>query len=615
MKKTCLYFFFAAFLSFSVHAQQYRYFLDIGNVENDRIKVTLYPPEMTGDTAIFHMPKIIPGTYMIYDFGRFVHNFTVVPKSGSHCTVVHPDENTWKISSPSGVDYIEYWVEDSYDYTGKGPAIFEPAGTNIEQGKNILLNNHGFFGYFKGADRLPYTITVTRPGHFYPSTVLDFISKSNTDVFSIPDYFTLADSPIMYCEPDTTVIQVGNTRVLISVYDKSEKFSSDMIANYVREVLQAQKEYMGGELPVDKYAFLFYITDKFSFSAGALEHHNSSVYYYPSFFLSMGAESMIRDVAAHEFFHIVTPLSLHSEEIHYFDFVNPEMSEHLWLYEGCTEYFAAHAQLQGSVITLEDYAGVINQKIQVMKNFSDTLPFTVLSKYCLDKYHAQYQNVYYKGALIGFCLDVLLRKHSGGTMGLMDLLRKISEEYGKDKPFKDGEWFAVMERYSYPEIRQFLDRYVAGNTPLPLEEMLEMVGFATGGEVEYRPDVGFNVNAVGIDARNNRVYIISSGDITASGRKLKLKAGDIITKVNGIEIRPDMVNSLVGSVSETIGSDIKKTYPLVIEVFRPNAAGNYTPLELRGKGSFLKSKKTGRVSVKYNLTAEQLQLRKAWMGR
>lgn len=615
MKKTCIYFFFAIVLSSSLYAQDYCYSLDIGKVENDRIKVTLYPPELKGDTAVFHMPKIIPGTYMIYDFGRFVQDFTVVPKAGNQCTVIHPDANTWKISSPSGIDRIEYWVEDTYDYTGKGPSIFEPAGTNIEQGKNVLLNNHGFFGYFKGSDRVPYTISVTRPAGFYASTVLDFISKENTDIFSIPDYFTLADSPIMYCEPDTTVVQVGNTEVLISVYDKSEKFSSSMIAGYVREVLQAQKEYLGGKLPVDKYAFLFYITDKFSFSAGALEHHNSSVYYYPSFFLSMGAESMIRDVAAHEFFHIVTPLSLHSEEIHYFDFINPEMSEHLWLYEGCTEYFAAHAQLQGHVITLEDYAGVINQKIQVMKNFSDTLPFTVLSKYCLDKYHAQYQNVYYKGALIGFCLDVLLRKHSGGTMGLMDLLQKISQEYGKDKPFKDNEWFDIIERYSYPEIRKFLDIYVAGNVPLPLAEIFEMVGFATGGEVEYTPDVGFDVNGVGIDTKNNRVYIISSGDITPSGRRLKLKPGDIITKVNDIEVRPDMVSSLIGLVAETIGTDVRKNYPLTMEVFRPEANGNYVPVILHGKGSFLKKKKTGRITVKYNPSAEQIQLRKSWMGR
>ena len=57
-----------------------------------------------------------------------------------------------------------------------------------------------------------------------------------------------------------------------------------------------------------------------------------------------GFQKPFVDNAAHEFFHIVTPLSIHSEEIQYFDFNQPKMSEHLWLYEGSTEYHAHMVQ-------------------------------------------------------------------------------------------------------------------------------------------------------------------------------------------------------------------------------------------------------------------------------
>ena len=43
---------------------------------------------------------------------------------------------------------------------------------------------------------------------------------------------------------------------------------------------------------------------------------------------------MISDIAAHEFFHVVTPLHIHSEIIENFDFETPVPSEHVWLYEG-----------------------------------------------------------------------------------------------------------------------------------------------------------------------------------------------------------------------------------------------------------------------------------------
>jgi predicted metalloprotease with PDZ domain len=87
---------------------------------------------------------------------------------------------------------------------------------------------------------------------------------------------------------------------------------------------------LGGELPIDKYAFLFYFTDKPSLSgaSGALEHSYSSFYFLPEADTSAIAQE-VRDVAAHEFFHIVTPLSIHSKEIGEFDFNNPKMSKHL----------------------------------------------------------------------------------------------------------------------------------------------------------------------------------------------------------------------------------------------------------------------------------------------
>jgi predicted metalloprotease with PDZ domain len=42
----------------------------------------------------------------------------------------------------------------------------------------------------------------------------------------------------------------------------------------------------------------------------------------------------------HMNFSYRTPLSIHSKEIQDFDYNDPKMSQHLWMYEGVTEYFA-----------------------------------------------------------------------------------------------------------------------------------------------------------------------------------------------------------------------------------------------------------------------------------
>ena len=97
--------------------------------------------------------------------------------------------------------------------------MFEPGGTNIERNQNYVLNNHGFFGYFKDKLNLNFRLEITKPDGFYASTGLTNIKTEGTkDVINVFDYHDLVDSPIMYCKPDTTVINVGGTKVLVSVF-------------------------------------------------------------------------------------------------------------------------------------------------------------------------------------------------------------------------------------------------------------------------------------------------------------------------------------------------------------------------------------------------------------
>jgi predicted ATP-grasp superfamily ATP-dependent carboligase len=56
--------------------------IDLTVVENDRVKVTIDVPEITSDNIFYCIPKIVPGTYNIYDFGRFVFDFKAYNENG-----------------------------------------------------------------------------------------------------------------------------------------------------------------------------------------------------------------------------------------------------------------------------------------------------------------------------------------------------------------------------------------------------------------------------------------------------------------------------------------------------------------------------------------------------
>jgi len=465
--------------SFAQERASYHFMVDLTKPVGKGVAVELITPAFTAEKTVYKMPKIVPGTYANYDFGKFVTNLSAFDEHNNPLKVVRIDSNQWEIAPADKLYKLTYVVLPTFS-TQHSPVVFEPAGTNIQFNENYVINHHGFFGYFDELKRREYTIDFVKPKGFYGSTSLELKTISDTkDRFVISNYMDLVDSPIMYCKPDTTWANVGGANVLFSVYDPSKKYNSKFLAKSLAPILEAQKAYLGGTLPVDKYAFIVYLSDRMfnSGSLGALEHSYSSFYTLLSNYIAQ-QPNMIAEIAAHEFFHILTPLNIHSEEIHDFDFISPKMSAHLWLYEGLTEYAAHHVQLKYGLIDDDEFMTTFYGKHKTStRRYKDNLAFTEMSKKCLDEHKEQYGNVYEKGALIGMCLDILLLDYSDGKYNLQMLMADLAKYYGKDKAFQDDELFdKIVEISGIPQIRSFFDTYIAGNNPLDFFGIIEKIG-------------------------------------------------------------------------------------------------------------------------------------------
>ncbi|NJM24826.1 MAG: hypothetical protein HC859_04195 [Bacteroidia bacterium] len=158
--------------AFAQSKDAYQYTVDLTNVVDDKVYVELTPPPISSTEITFYLPKIIPGTYAIEDYGRFVSKFEALNKKGKPLPVEKKDVNSWVIKNANQVTKIRYWIEDSFDTKIEGEEIFWPAGTNIEEGKNFLINAAGFFGYFDGMKRSPFVFNVIKPEGFYGATGL-----------------------------------------------------------------------------------------------------------------------------------------------------------------------------------------------------------------------------------------------------------------------------------------------------------------------------------------------------------------------------------------------------------------------------------------------------------
>src|SRR4051812_19291401 len=71
----------------------YQYTVDLTRVVDDKVYVELLPPPVSKPEITFYLPKIVPGTYAIEDYGRFVSDFKALDKKGNKLEVEKSDSD------------------------------------------------------------------------------------------------------------------------------------------------------------------------------------------------------------------------------------------------------------------------------------------------------------------------------------------------------------------------------------------------------------------------------------------------------------------------------------------------------------------------------------------
>jgi predicted metalloprotease with PDZ domain len=326
-------------------------------------------------------------------------------------------------------------------------------------------------GYPTGMQATPVRLRLSYPARWRVGTALE---RAKDGTFIAKDYDQLVDSPILLGKLTSAETRVTGVPVAIYTYSKTGKITSPQLLASMNGMLQAAGKFLG-TLPVTRYTFLYHFDEK---PAGAWEHSLSSEYVLKESAFTDSVGKFVTDIASHEFFHIVTPLNIHSEIIEHFNFVTPVPSEHLWLYEGTTEWAAHTMQLRAGLKTPETYLATMIKKMNIdRKAFDSTysLEELALTSYS-DSGQAQYGNIYMRGALTAGLLDIRLLELSHGQRGLQDLILDLTKRYGKRRAFPESTFVDTLVALTDPSIRDFFDNYVLGAHHLPVKEYYEKLG-------------------------------------------------------------------------------------------------------------------------------------------
>ena len=534
--------------------------IDITKVDKDKVPVQIDPGRFSKDTIVFRLPRVVQGTYAVSDFGSFIDDFKALDYEGNELEYEKKDVNTWIIYEAKKLDKITYWVNDTFDIEGGDqPTPFSPSGTNIES-DNYVLNLHGFVGYFDTLKANSYVINVTAPIEFDRTSALlkveEKVSEDGkyvTTRYKAERYFDVTDNPMMYGKLDVEEFEVGDIKIVLSVYSPNNEHSAKKLKETIFKMMQAQKAYLGETNSTKRYDIYVYLAGHSNGSPrgfGALEHHTSTVVVMPESMPQESLESSLIDIVSHEFFHILTPLSVHSEDVHYFDYDQPTFSEHLWMYEGLTEYFATLFQVNQGLVSEDQFYTKLLEKINTAASLDDTMSFTEMSKNILDKPYADnYYNVYQKGALIGMCLDIIIREESQGQRGILSVMKELAVKYGVEKPFEDEMIIEEIVKMTYPSVATFFKDHVVGGIPIDYNLYFAKVGL---GMNEGKVETNYVQNAGKMIVRGDKQTgsimfndeVLDNSFWKESGAQPK----DKIKEINGVTLSQENANSVFGEV-------------------------------------------------------------------
>ncbi|KAA3616633.1 MAG: PDZ domain-containing protein [Calditrichaeota bacterium] len=586
---------------FSTSKEVTTFQINLNDRVDDLFKVTVFNRKLTAANSYFQFAATAPGTYQTMDMGRFVRSFNAFDDENNPVETRQISTNRWRLLQPEKIARIEYEIAETWDTPVDSNRIYNMCGTSLEN-DHALINGQAVFGYFEGTQAEEIHVDLKYPAEWLVGTAL---AQNEAGRYVAQSYDHLVDSPIQLGRMTKASTQISDTKIEVYTYSKTDVVNSAEILAAMEEMLIAAEKFIG-DLPVDHYTFLYHFEDA---SYGAWEHSYSSGYVYQEKEFEKLKESLIK-TSAHEFFHIITPLNIHSEIIDNFNFSEPTVSKHLWLYEGTTEWAAQIMLLRGQSRSLDDYFNVLRRKIAIDKlYYRQDYSLTDLAKHSFSSTGArQYGNIYMRGAMVAGLLDILLLDLSDGKKGWQDVLQELTHEYGPSRPFSEETFFQDIADKTYPQVADFFESYVENANPLPLTEYYQKIG------ITYNEQKEFEDLEKGIGGKDGRFYIAK---LPADLPELDLQAGDVFMKINGKEIKRTSMRRLEKKLEkETNGQTYKVEFERNGEVVEVESA-NPEFKKLVENFVFNYRDLTRNSSFVFELnpaaTPRQLKLRQKWL--
>lgn len=147
--------------------------------------------------------------------------------------------------------------------------------------------------------------------------------------------------------------------------------------------------------------------------------------------------------------------------------MNARSNEELWFIEGTDVYYEKVTCVLGIIDASSFLQYVLRFYLNEIVGKEYDIP---LSQANMNQPYPLWRLPYWKGALVSFMLDELIRKVSGGTHSLDDVLAMMYERYGRMRGvYSNRDILRVLNSLTACDFDLFFAKYIYGNERLPLK--------------------------------------------------------------------------------------------------------------------------------------------------
>lgn len=429
----------------------------------------------------FIMPVWTPGSYLIREFERHVQEFSAADATGKPLTWQKVNKNSWRVSTNGAADFrVRYRV-----YANE-----LSVRTNELNSDHAFWNNAGLLMYPEGQLQSPSTLQILAPQPWKVATSLP-PAPGPRNTFRADNFDHLYDSPVEVGNFKTISFEVKGVPHNI-VIDGQGNYDPERLRVDVKKIVETEIELMGGEVPYPNYQFILHLRQT---ASGGLEHLYSSALGFRRF--NFKPEANYRgflSLVAHEYFHVWNVKRIRPDALGPFDYTKENYTRLLWVAEGITSYYTNVALRRAGFTSDRDFLDDAARSFQTLQNRPGRLVMsaeeasfdTWIKFYRPDENSINSQIDYYaKGAILGFLLDLEIRKLSKGTKSLDDVMRYLyTEFYRKQRNYSPEDFQKACELMAGASLEQFFSSYVRGTDELNYNASLAAAGLRldTNGE-------------------------------------------------------------------------------------------------------------------------------------